>query len=219
MIATKLSVEQETRQRRVIFLLAARLLSYPDQDLLNEVELLGKASHEVADEFGRPIRAELARMTSEKLLSLQQEYVSTFDLKRRCCLFLTYYLNGDTRRRGMALWRFKETYRLAGMSVTHGELPDFLPVLLEFAAEGGDSEQAAISLLDEHRQGLEVLHAALAGLKSSYAPIVAVVIEALPQLTTAQRDAAALLVAQGPPTESVGLEPFTLTDITVGARS
>ena len=42
----------------------------------------------------------VSHLASTPLIDLQRDYVATFDLKRRCCLYLTYYLNGDTRRRG-----------------------------------------------------------------------------------------------------------------------
>jgi nitrate reductase delta subunit len=209
----------DERQRCLTFLIAARLLTYPDDVLIGDLAVLRAATTELPEDVAGPLGAALDWTESEELLRLQQQYVSTFDLKRRCCLYLTYYLNGDTRRRGVELWRFQQTYRHAGMSVTRGELPDFLPVLLEFAADGGDPLSAAAVLLAEHREGLEVLQSALASLTSPYAPVVAAVTAVLPELTATQRAAADRLVAQGPPTESVGLEPFNLTDITVGARS
>ena len=46
---------------------------------------------------------------------LQQDYVATFDLTRKCALYLTYFAYGDTRRRGMALVQFKQAYRAAGV--------------------------------------------------------------------------------------------------------
>ena len=53
---------------------------------------------------------------------------------RRCNLFLTYFAHGDTRKRGMALLRFKQTYLAAGFELDDAELPDHLCVVLEFAA-------------------------------------------------------------------------------------
>lgn len=208
--------------RAVVFLVAARLLAYPDDDLVADLPVLRAALSRPSAAAGAAVAA-LAplvdHLATTPLLELQQHYVTTFDLKRRCCLYLTYYLNGDTRRRGMALWRFQETYRLGGMRPTSGELPDFLPVVLEFAADDAGTEAAALSLLDEHREGLEVLAAALDRFASPYSAAVRAVVDVLPELTPAQREAAARLVAEGPPSEHVGLEPFTLTDISAGARA
>ena len=68
--------------------------------------------------------------------SCRQDYVETFDNRRRCNLFLTYFAHGDTRKRGMALLRFKQTYLRSGfvLDADVGELPDHLCVVLEYAA-------------------------------------------------------------------------------------
>ena len=63
-----------------------------------------------------------------------QHYVETFDLRRRCALYLTYYRYGDTRKRGMAMLTFKSAYRAAGLQPCEDELPDYLPMVLDFAA-------------------------------------------------------------------------------------
>ena len=84
-----------------------------------------------------------------------------FDRRRKACLYLTYFLNGDTRGRGMALVGFKEEYQRVGFTLDSGELPDFLPVVLEFGAVG--DLDAALQILGRHRAGLELLHHALDG--------------------------------------------------------
>ena len=68
------------------------------------------------------------------LTELQADYVETFDTRRRCNLFLTYFAHGDTRKRGMALLRFKQTYLASGFELDDAELPDHLCVVLEYAA-------------------------------------------------------------------------------------
>ncbi|MGV1037780.1 MAG: nitrate reductase molybdenum cofactor assembly chaperone [Candidatus Nanopelagicales bacterium] len=208
-----------TRPQRVAaYLTIARLLAYPVQEAADEVPMLRRLVVDLPARVGEPLVEFLDLTADRPLLELQKEYVATFDLKRRCCLYLSYFLNGDTRRRGMALWRFKETYRLAGWSVEGGELPDFLPVLLEFAASGPDEESAALAILHEHREGLEVLQAALERFDAPQQLVVQALIATLPELTESQLLAAQELVAAGPPTEMVGLEPFGSELLTIGAR-
>ena len=72
--------------------------------------------------------------TSAGVTEWQRRYVVTFDLKRKCSLYLSYYATGDTRRRGAALVTFKEAYRAAGWEFDAPELPDYLPAVLEFSA-------------------------------------------------------------------------------------
>lgn len=202
----------------MIDIISSRLLTYPDEQLMSELPTIKDGVATVPAGIRSHFDRYFVETQGKSLLELQEKYVATFDLKRRCCLYLTYYLNGDTRRRGMALVRFKETYGRHGFSISNTELPDFLPVLLEFSAHGGDPAQAAASLIDEHREGLEVLRAALEKVDSPQRHIISAVLATLPELTAAQRAAAQMLVAQGPPTEMVGLEPFFITDISTGAR-
>ena len=82
--------------------------------------------------------------------ALERHYVEMFDLRRKSSLYLTYYLHGDTRRRGMALLTLNQRYRAAGWD-TDGELPDHLPVVLEFAALAGPGGGEAP--LRQHRRG------------------------------------------------------------------
>jgi nitrate reductase delta subunit len=193
-------------ERAVTFALASRLLQYPDEWLISQLPLLRDAVASLPARTALPLSGHLDHLASGSLLDLQAGYVATFDLKRRNCLYLSYYLNGDTRRRGMALWRFQHAFAQREMRVTGGELPDFLPAVLELAADGG--EEMALALLGEHRHGIEVLHHSLAEHHSPYAAIIGVVLGALPAPTPEVLAAAAKLAAEGPPAEQVGLAPF-----------
>jgi nitrate reductase delta subunit len=213
-----MKADLSTDTRLMIDVISSRLLMYPDDQLIDELPLIRQGVATLPSHIRVHFDRFFSEIEGKTLLELQEKYVAVFDLKRRCCLYLTYYLNGDTRLRGMALVRFQATYAQHGFQNETGELPDFLPMLLEFSAHGGDAARAAEALIDEHREGLEVLRVALEKVESPQRHIIAAVLATLPELTSAQRAAARLLVAQGPPTESVGLEPFMLTDITTGAR-
>lgn len=197
-------------ERQAAYLAISRMLTYPDQRLFDELPLLEVIADGLPAPVGNDLREYLRLIHARTLLDLQEEYVSTFDLKRRCCLYLSYYLNGDTRRRGMALWRFQETYQRAGWVITNGELADYLPMLLEFAASGPDEESIAVTLMHEHHEGLEVLRAALKRFNSDSFLLINALLQMLPELTADQRAAADALIAHGPPTELVGIEPLSL---------
>ncbi|MYR61566.1 nitrate reductase molybdenum cofactor assembly chaperone, partial [Streptomyces sp. SID625] len=95
-------------------------------------------------------------------------YVATFDHTRSRSLHLTYYRHGDTRARGMALLALKHAYRRAGQDPPEGELPDFLPLMLEFAALApGPGHRVLLQC----QAGLELLRGALAERGDPYAPV------------------------------------------------
>jgi nitrate reductase delta subunit len=147
-------------------------------------------------------------------LDLEREYVETFDTRRRCTLNVSYYVYGDTRRRGVALLRLKRLYAAAGLVLDSGELPDHLPVLLEFAAFAPADYGAR--LLAEQRIGIELLRQALASAESPYALVLDAVCRALPRLGVRESGAVRRLAAEGPPDESVGLEPFAPPEVMPG---
>jgi nitrate reductase delta subunit len=142
--------------------------------------------------------------------------VETFDLRRRTSLYLTYYLHGDTRKRGMALLRLRRLYSAAGLGVATDELPDYLPLMLEFAALAPDG--FATTLLDEHRPAVELLRAGLHDADSPYAHLLDALAAGLPRLTPRERDRVRKLAADGPPSEQVGLEPFAPPEVMPEAR-
>ncbi len=200
----------DATQRRIVFAAASGLLQYPDDELDALVVNLSPLLADLPAASGAPLSRFLEHVSATRLLDLQQEYVATFDLKRRNCLYLTYYLNGDTRRRGMALWRFQDAFRQRGFSVDGGELPDFLPVVLELAAVG--HEDMALALLLEHQSGIHVLRESLDDMRSAYADVVRALEASLPAPSAEVRSAALTLASEGPPAEAVGLEPFFSVD-------
>ncbi|MFG2053214.1 nitrate reductase molybdenum cofactor assembly chaperone [Micromonospora sp. NPDC048930] len=191
--------------RARIFELVSLLLTYPDDELLGAGAELRAAAARVADET---VRGQLEEFLDWLLhatpIEAQRHYVQTFDLRRRSGLYLTYYLHGDTRKRGMALLVLKQRYRAHGLRLADGELPDLLPVVLEFAATVGPGDGEAP--LREHRQGIELLRAALAESGTPYRLLLDAVCAVLPELTDADRAAVAALAVDGPPVETVGLE-------------
>jgi nitrate reductase delta subunit len=137
--------------------------------------------------------------------ALATDYVETFDLRRRCCLYLTYYTFGDTRKRGAALVRFTHAYRQAGLDPPASELPDHLAVVCHFAAL---APTPGVQLLVEHRAAIEVLRLSLAEPRSAYLDVVDALRAVLPTPPDTDLARAVELARRGPPAEEVGLEPF-----------
>lgn len=196
------------RDQRLIWRIAALLLDYPGEATLAMLDDLRTAAETVARQAGSPLVSfvDYARQTPS--LELAKLYVETFDMRRRSCLHLTYYAYGDTRKRGMALLRFKHAYKQAGVELDEQELPDHLSVVLEFAATADPA--AGRRLLVEHRPVIELLRLSLQDSGSAYAGVLDAVCATLPPVNTADRRRIAELAAQGPPDEEVGLEPFAM---------
>jgi nitrate reductase delta subunit len=185
---------------------ASLLLGYPEPGHPELLALAERASSALPQEVGRSLRACADRLGEVPLEELQADYVETFDTRRRHNLFLTYFAHGDTRKRGLALLRFKQTFQGSGFELTDGELPDHLCVVLEYAATI-DHEQGRQLLLD-HRAGLEFLRISLAESGSRWAGAVEAVTATLPPLRGDEREAVRRLAAEGPPEEEVGLTPY-----------
>jgi nitrate reductase delta subunit len=192
------------------------LLSYPDDEVLSRVPSVLASIDSLPSDARAEIRSAAVWLKDAHPLRAQSHYVEIFDRRRRACLYLTYFLNGDTRRRGMALVEFKEAYQAAGFDLGTGELPDFLPVVLEFGAVG--DLPAALEMLAVHRSGLEVLEVALDRFDSPYSQVVSGLLTVVPPAPAGPT--AEELALAGPPMEQVGLAPFIpLDSLTIGARS
>ena len=194
-----------TRDHVLAWQAQSLLLGYPDSELTGRVDLLRRVADTLDEPVGAPLGEFLDHLAQTPATDLAADYVATFDNRKRCCPYLTYYAHGDTRKRGMALLRLKQAYTAVGLRLVDDELPDHLAVMLEFAAAKPDTGR---TLLIEHRAGLELLRLALHESHSPWANILDSVSATLPTLRGDEHQAVARLIAQGPPGEQVGLAPF-----------
>ncbi|HET8660556.1 MAG TPA: nitrate reductase molybdenum cofactor assembly chaperone, partial [Micromonosporaceae bacterium] len=186
----------------------------PDAVVLDPLPTLLAALDGLPASVAGPLRGVARHRAATDPTTLAAEYVQLFDFRRRCCLHLTYYSCGDTRRRGEALVGFAAVYKAAGLAVVGGELPDYLPAVLDLAAV----DPGGWRLLRDNRVGLDLLAEALAAEGSAYRGAIDAVRAMLPPAGPADQAAAAQLARTGPPVEQVGLEPFGLVDTTGGRR-
>ncbi|HEU0127670.1 MAG TPA: nitrate reductase molybdenum cofactor assembly chaperone [Pseudonocardiaceae bacterium] len=194
--------------QRMVWRIAALLLDYPTQQTLDLRDELHAAAGSLPAAAGPALVSFVEHMDRTPPIELAAYYVETFDLRRRNCLHLSYYAYGDTRKRGMALLRFKHAYRSAGVTLGEHELPDHLAVVLEFAATV--DPVAGRRLLAEYRPVVELLKLSLQDCGSPYTAVLDAVCATLPELNVADRRRVAELAAQGPPEEEVGLEAFAM---------
>jgi nitrate reductase molybdenum cofactor assembly chaperone NarJ/NarW len=208
-----------TSSRTTGFKLCSLALQYPDAELVAGREELAAAAAELPD---GPASESLERFftwfVQTAPLELAQHYVQTFDLGKRSALYLTFYSLGDRRDRGLALLRLRKLYRTAGLPQEGSELPDYLPLMLEFAAVAPPGRGELV--LREQRAALELVRLSLSEQHSPYAHVLDAVCEQVGGLTAGERLSLDRLIAQGPPQELVGLEPFAPPEVmpSTGAR-
>lgn len=184
--------------------IASVLLRYPTAALFDGLPLLREAVRGSARSSRDPFGIFLDWLSRTPSDQVARQYVENFDLRRQCTLYLSYYRYGDTRKRGMAMLTYTAAYRAAGFTPADGELPDYLPMVLEFA----DLDPRGEKLLRAHRADLELVLRALRDASSPYASVVEAVCACLPGLRRGDVAVVSRLREAGPPAEEVGLEPF-----------
>ncbi len=194
--------------------LASVLLQYPTMALFDGLGQLAEAAGAASRASQGPFGIFIDWLSRTPPDTVAQHYVATFDLRRRCALYLTYYRYGDTRKRGMAMLAFKAAYRAAGYEPSESELPDYLPLVLDFAALHPRGQR----LLRAHRADLELLLRALREARSPYAGVIEAVCAQLPALRRPDQALVRRLWESGPPAEEVGLEPFAPPEYLEAAR-
>jgi len=161
-----------------IYKILSALLEYPDQELLDhlpEIRTEVGKSPDIDMAEKEALRKFLDHLASKSLTELQAEYVQTFDMAPEHSLHLTHHLFGDDndKNRGPALIDLGELYKDYGVKVMTNELPDYLPLVLEFAAMLDDNE--AMVFLADANKVLKVLTANLNKADSPYAAPLAIV--------------------------------------------
>lgn len=194
----------DSRARVVIRQVAAWCLHYPDDELAQRLDLLRDCLAELPEQPARQLHGVLEHLEQTPRRDAEQHYIEVFDTSPRRSLYLTWYVHGDTRLRGGALAELAGLYREHGFRVEGGELPDYLPALLEFSATT-PARREGERLLSRFRPAIEVLHRKLSELGTPYAAAVQAVLGVEPQ-----RRERAVIPAQTP-TELVGLQPYPLT--------
>ncbi|WP_432560028.1 nitrate reductase molybdenum cofactor assembly chaperone [Granulicoccus sp. GXG6511] len=201
-------------QATSVYAAAALVLAYPDQALVDRLDAIAETAARagVGEEFA-PL---LAHLRGE-LTEIQAQHAQEFDYSRRHALNLTYWIDGDTRRRGESLLRYKQAYRDSGLFVDlGGELPDYLPMVLEFAVH--DPERGR-ELLSASRPALELLRFALRDDELPHAGVIAAICATLPGDSPTDRLSVTRMQGWQPPTETVGvggpvdiaLAPYSMT--------
>ncbi|HAL37871.1 MAG TPA: nitrate reductase molybdenum cofactor assembly chaperone [Polaromonas sp.] len=180
----------------------ARLLAYPDAELRGKLAELREALH---DERALPPQrlAELDALIDSLALAApldaEAAYVELFDRGRATSLHLFEHVHGDSRDRGPAMIDLAQTYEKAGLFLAEGEMPDFLPVVLEFTSTQPPRE--AREFLAEMAHIFNAIFSALQQRGSAYASVLGALLE------LAGEKAQPVQVAAEEPIDAVWEEP------------
>jgi len=170
------------------------LLSYPSAELQDAAcELITALGQDnlLEPRHVTDLTALIQEIADRDIYDMQERYVALFDRSRTLSLNLFEHVHGESRDRGGAMVNLLENYRAAGFEPDTSELPDHLPVLLEFLSMRPLDE--VLEILADAAHILEVLQTRLTRRESNYATVFAALIHISGQ--TADKKAVAELLA------------------------
>ena len=154
------------------------LLMYPDATMRSHLpEMRDLLRDEGAVSHARRVELDTLMETlrcSEQLVA-ESDYVELFDRGRSTSLHLFEHVHGDSRDRGPAMIDLGQTYAKAGLALAEGELPDYLPAVLEFVSTQPPREARAF--LGEMAHIFNAVFGALQQRDSAYASVLAALLE------------------------------------------
>lgn len=153
-----------------IFKLIAVLLDYPAEDLgshADEIRMLIEGETCLRADAHTALSDFVARLQTSPPMDWQAEYVATFDRGRALSLHLFEHVHGESRDRGQAMVDLLARYRARGLEIAAAQLPDYLPLFLEYCALLPEHE--ARDQLAETGHILQLLHTRLSERGSPYA--------------------------------------------------
>jgi nitrate reductase molybdenum cofactor assembly chaperone NarJ/NarW len=156
----------------------AALLSYPTETMRSRLpEMRELLSHErvITDSRRAELDSLMATLERKDALDIEADYVELFDRGRSTSLHLFEHVHGDSRDRGPAMIDLGQTYAKAGLILAEGELPDYLPAVLEFVSTQPPTEARAF--LGEMSHIFNAIFSALIKRRSPYASVLGALIE------------------------------------------
>ncbi len=156
----------------------ARLLAYPDAELrgqLPDMDAALQAENLLLPQRINELSALIRTLQHGDALENEAEYVQLFDRGRATSLHLFEHVHGDSRERGPAMIDLAQTYEKAGLYISPDEMPDYLPVVLEFVSTQPKKE--AREFLGEMAHIFNAIFNALQQRQSPYASILGALLE------------------------------------------
>ncbi len=156
----------------------AALLSYPEAQMrshLGEMRALLQDERAITASRLVELDALMGSLQRAEPLVAEADYVELFDRGRATSLHLFEHVHGDSRDRGPAMIDLGQTYEKAGLILAEGELPDYLPAVLEFVSTQPPKEARAF--LGEMAHIFNAIFGALQQRESAYASVLGALLE------------------------------------------
>lgn len=160
--------------------LISLLLQYPDKEI-HSLHWEPDIETNEAPQWTENLKLFTEYFHKNSLEILQENYVQTFDFNDKANLYLTYSKSGEEKERGKVLAELKEIYSFAGFELDSTELPDYLPLILEFASSA--DEKISIDLLNRFRESIAKIQQNLSEQGSPYATLLEVLLIIIDHLT------------------------------------
>ncbi|MEJ2366224.1 MAG: nitrate reductase molybdenum cofactor assembly chaperone, partial [Deltaproteobacteria bacterium] len=167
--------------KRSLLKVLSILLQYPEDEIIIALGELREVAQGISQvEHRRRCMNFLHYLENNPLFRLQGNYTATFDFNPATSLNLTYHKWGDARERGNALLGFHQLYATAGYEITDRELPDYLPMFLEFLSI--HYQECDFSFFGHYLVELKAISALLEESDSPYGPLFEIVLDIFREL-------------------------------------
>jgi nitrate reductase delta subunit len=147
----------------------SHLLSYPEAETLAALDEMAAVIEQeklLPEADKKSVLAMINSYRGADLLDLQEHYVALFDRGRFLSLHIFEHVHGESRDRGQAMVNLLQMYEAHGFEMSTHELPDYIPLFLEFLSQQESAE--AVQLLQDSMPVLSLLGARLAERESEF---------------------------------------------------
>ena len=171
------------KEKKSLLKVLSILLQYPEDVFIGSLEELQEAVVEIPlKEHREKCVNFLDYLVNNPLIRLQEEYTATFDLNPATSLNLTYHKWGDARERGSVLSHLNHLYHKAGYDSSDDDLPDYLPLVLEFLSINRLTN--SFSFIGQYYDQVKTVGSRLREKDSSYSGIFSIVLDIFRELKT-----------------------------------
>ncbi|SER78879.1 nitrate reductase molybdenum cofactor assembly chaperone [Salisediminibacterium halotolerans] len=153
--------------QREMYQMISFLLQYPSEEVYKALPEMKEAAAEMKHpQLMMQLNAFSEWVRDQSFAEWEQHYIDMFDFGKNTNLYVTYDLMGEDKERGLQLLKLKQHYENAGFTVIDDELPDYLPVMLEFAAAA--DEEAVQTFLQTYLPAVSRIREKLVTAQSGY---------------------------------------------------